>query len=113
VRCVGALWTIEEAVVCPCMGLLFVGVEHRRLLTVRVGDDYVDIISLFTLELESTTNDGHHSPVGSHSVSSLESEFARLIKAPSHDFVLSQLPKLSCLLTNSQSMIEVLYRCIL
>ncbi len=33
------------------------GSRRRRLLIVRVGDDYVDITSLFTLKLEGTTND--------------------------------------------------------
>ena len=41
---------------------------------VRVGDVY-DIISLFTLNLKGTTNDGHPSPAGAHSHSPLEPEF--------------------------------------
>jgi len=51
---------LEDAVRAR-MGLLFVGVKTWETFDVRVSDAYVDIISLFTLNLKGTTNDGHHS----------------------------------------------------
>ncbi|KAI9447176.1 hypothetical protein BJY52DRAFT_1313073, partial [Lactarius psammicola] len=40
---------------------------------------YVDIVSLSTLKLEGTTDDGHHSPAGLHSHSPLDVVISRVV----------------------------------
>ena len=66
------------------------GSRRRRLSIVRVSDDDVNIISLLTLKLGGTTNDGHHSLVGLHSHSPLEPDFPNATCNPSkYQFVCS------------------------